>query len=50
MARRPRLNMNANYFIDAYDAEIKCIKKQFELVKYIVDFQITLEKTENKRL
>jgi hypothetical protein len=22
MARRPRLNLQANYFIDAYDAEI----------------------------
>jgi len=27
MARRPRLNLNANYFIDAYDAEIMCLKK-----------------------
>lgn len=42
--------MNANYFMDAYDAEIKCIKKQFELIKMLVDLQITLEKTENKRL
>jgi hypothetical protein len=25
MARRPRLNLNANYFVDAYDAEIKCL-------------------------
>lgn len=27
MARRPRLNLNANYFIDAYDGEIKCLQK-----------------------
>lgn len=50
MARRPRLNLNANYFIDAYDAEIKCVKQQFELVKMLVDIQISLEKTENQRL
>ena len=50
MARRPRLNLNANYFIDAYDAEIECLTKQFELVKTLVDLQISLEKTENKRL
>ena len=50
MARRPRLNLDANYFVDAYDAEITCVKKQFELVKQLVDMQISLEKTENKRL
>ena len=50
MARRPRLNTEANYFVDAYDAEITCLQKQFELVKTLVDTQITLEKTENKRL
>ena len=27
MARRPRLNLNANYFVDAYDAEINCLQK-----------------------
>ena len=36
--------------VDAYDAEITCLQKQFELVKTLVDTQITLEKTENKRL
>jgi len=50
MARRPRLNLKANYFIDAYDAEIICLRKQFELVKMLVDLQISLEKTENRRL
>lgn len=25
MSRRPRLNLNANYFMDAYDAEIICL-------------------------
>lgn len=50
MARRPRLNLKASYFIDAYDGEIKLLKKQFELVKMLVDLQVTLEKTENNRL
>jgi hypothetical protein len=50
MARRPRLNLNANYFNDAYDAEIKCLEKQFEQIKMLVDLQINLEKTENTRL
>ena len=27
MARRPRLNLNAAYFIDAYEAEIKCLQE-----------------------
>lgn len=25
MARRPRLNLNATYFVDAYDTEIICL-------------------------
>jgi hypothetical protein len=50
MARRPRLNLQANYFVDAYTQEIECLKKQFELTKQLVDLQVTLEKTENERL
>lgn len=37
MARRPRLNLNGNYFVDAYDAEIVCLQKQFELIRTLVD-------------
>jgi hypothetical protein len=37
MARRPRLNMDANYFVDAYDSEIICLQKQFELTRQLVD-------------
>ena len=50
MARRPRLNLHANYFVDAYDAEVTCLEKQFDLIRTVVDLQISLEKTENKRL
>lgn len=27
MARRPRLDLNANYFMDAYQAEVTCLEK-----------------------
>ena len=50
MARRPRLNLNAAYFKDAYAAEIECLEKQLEIVKLMIDYQVSLEKTENKRL
>ena len=50
MARRPRLNLNASYFKDAYAAEISCLEKQLELVKVLVDYQVSIEKSENKRL
>jgi hypothetical protein len=50
MARRPRLNLDAHYFTDAYKAEIECLSKQFELVKTLVDLQVSVERTENKRL
>lgn len=49
-SRRPRLNLAAKYFRDSYVAEIECLDNQFELVRTIIDFQISLEKTENKRL
>ena len=50
MARRPRLNLQASYFKDAYQAECECLEKQLEIVKIIIDYQVSLEKTENKRL
>ena len=50
MARRPRLNLQASYFKDAYAAEITCLDKQLELVKILIDYQVSIEKTENKRL
>lgn len=32
MARRPRLNLQANYFRDSYIAELDCLDRQLELV------------------
>ena len=50
MIRRPRLNLQASYFVDSYDAEILCLEREFEVVRTVVDLQISLEKTENSRL
>lgn len=36
MARRPRLNLFANYFTDSYTAEFSCLDAQFELIQQIV--------------
>lgn len=27
MSKRPRINLQASYFVDAYDAEITCLQK-----------------------
>ena len=50
MARRPRLNLQANYFKDAYAAEFLCLDNQFALLKEVVKNQIDLERTNNKML
>ena len=50
MSRRPRLNLQANYFKDSYEAELVCLDNQLELVKLLIKNQITLERTNNKML
>ena len=50
MARRPRLNLQANYFRDSYAAEYECFDNQLELVKLLIKTQIDLERTTNKKL
>jgi len=50
MARRPRIDLHAGYFRDAYTAEIECLDAQFDLMKMIVNTQVNVEKAENKRL
>ena len=50
MARRPRIDLTAGYFRDAYLAEIKCLEAQFDVLRVIIKMQINIEKTENKRL
>ena len=50
MARRPRLNLQANYFQDSYEAEYMCLDNQLELIKVIIQNQIKLERTANRML
>ena len=50
MARRPRLNMQANYFKDSYAAEYVCLDNQLALIKEIIKNQISLERTNNRML
>jgi len=50
MSRRPRLNLQANYFKDSYVAEFECLDNQLELIKILVKTQINLERTNNKML
>lgn len=50
MARRPRLNLQASYFVDSYAAELALLDKEHELISMLVDTQISLEKTESKSL
>lgn len=50
MSRRPRLNLQANYFRDSYVAEFECLDNQLELVKLIVKTQIDIERHTNKTL
>lgn len=50
MSRRPRLNMQANYFRDSYTAEFDCLDNQLELLKMLIQTQVKLERTQNKML
>jgi len=50
MSRRPRLNLQANYFTDSYVAEFECLENQLELVKFMIKTQMDLERTNNKML
>ena len=50
MSRRPRLNLQANYFVDSYKAEFQCLDNQLELVKLLIKNQIALEKSQNRML
>jgi hypothetical protein len=37
MSRRPRIDLHAGYFRDAYTSEIECMKAQFDLLKVIIN-------------
>ena len=42
--------MTAGYFKDSYEAEFQLLDKEHELLKILLDTQVSLEKTENKNL
>lgn len=50
MSQRPRLNLDATYFKDSYDAEVMCLKKHTGLLRTIMVNQMMIEKEENKRI
>ena len=50
MARRPRLLLNATYFIDSYTAEISALRAQARFFRHVIKFQMRLEKEENAAL
>ena len=46
MARRPRFNLDGAYFKSSYEAEIKCLEKETELLKNITRYQMESERKE----
>ena len=50
MARRPRLNFQSTYFVDAYKAEVECLGLQHKLLREVIDSQISVEKAANKKV
>ena len=50
MAQRPRLDTTAFYFLDSYEAEIKCMDTMTQLVKEISTYLMSNEKKLNKQL
>lgn len=47
MAKRPRLNLQANNFVDSYTAEIKLLETQSKLVKEFIQMQMDNELEKN---
>lgn len=50
MAKRPKLNLNANHFLDSYEVEIQSVEKQAKLMKEFVRMQVSTEKLANQNL
>ncbi len=50
MAQRPRLDTTSSYFLDSYEAEIKCMNTLTDLFKEITDYLMLNEKRLNKQL
>jgi predicted metal-dependent hydrolase len=50
MGKRPKLNLNANHFLDSYEVEIQSVEKQAKLMKEFVKMQVSCEKQANQNL
>ena len=49
MARRPRMNLAANHFMDSYNTEIEVLEKHTKLMKEFIKMQIETEKSVNNQ-
>ena len=49
MHRRPRYNAEAGYFTPAYEAEVKCLKSECQLVQDMINYQLMEERTYNQQ-
>lgn len=47
MAKRPRLNLNANDFKDSYQVEIEVLRTQTKLLKEFIKMMVDNEVSEN---
>lgn len=50
MAQRPRINLEATYFLDSYKSEVEVIKLKKILMKEIVNDQFKREDSLNKEI
>ena len=47
--RRPRYDTKASYFTPAYEAEVKCLKMECQLVQDMINYQLMEERTYNQQ-
>ena len=46
---RPRYDAEASYFTPAYEAEVKCLKSECQLVQEMINYQLMEERTYNQQ-
>ena len=47
--RRPRYDAEASYFTPAYEAEVKCLKSECQLLQDMINYQLMEERTYNQQ-
>lgn len=50
MAQRPRINLDAAYFLDSYTSEMEAMRSKVELYREVVEFQKITELAENDEI